>query len=283
MARLKIADIQAMKERGELVPCVTAYDYPTASIADEAGIPLILVGDSLGNVVLGYDSTIPVTMEEMLHHVKPVARGSQRALVVADMPFLSYQVSADEAVRNAGRMLQEGGAQAVKLEGGHRSAATVQRIVETGIPVMGHLGLTPQSINQLSGYRVQGKTLAAAEQLLADAVELQAAGIFSLVLESVPAPLAKLVTEQLRVPTIGIGAGPHCDGQVQVLHDLLGFTVGFVPRHAKRYTNLAEQIGQALHSYAEEVQSHAFPTEEHAHPLDDEVLQWLEARVPPKH
>ena len=279
--RIRIAHIQSMKEQKQPVVCVTAYDYPTARIADEAGIPLILVGDSLGNVVLGYDSTIPVTMDEMLHHVKAVVRGSERALIVADMPFMSYQVRVEEALRNAGRMLQEGGAQAVKLEGGHRSTDTVRRLVETGIPVMGHLGLTPQSVNQLSGYRVQGRTLQAAKKLIGDALELEEAGAFSLVLESVPTPLAKYVTQRLSIPTIGIGAGPDCDGQIQVLHDILGFTTGFVPKHAKQYAQLTKVITDALHAYSQEVQARSFPGEEHAHPMDEAVLQLLPALARP--
>ena len=273
--RVRIAEIQALKERGEPFPCVTAYDYPTARIADEAGIPLVLVGDSLGNVVLGYDSTVPVTMDEMLHHLKAVVRGTQHALVVADMPFMSYQVTEEEAVRNAGRMLQEGGAQAVKLEGGHRTADTVRRLVETGIPVMGHLGLTPQSVNQFSGYKVQGRTLEGSKALLQDALELQEAGAFSIVLETVPAPLAKAITGRLTIPIIGIGAGVGCDGQIQVLHDILGFTTGFVPKHAKQYTHLSDVITKALHTYTEEVRAKVFPAKEHGHALDDKVLRDL--------
>ncbi len=273
--RVRIAHIQEMKDQGQPIVCVTAYDYPTARIADEVGIPLVLVGDSLGNVVLGYDSTIPVTMEEMLHHVKAVARGCGQALVVADMPFLSYQVSPEDALRNAGRMLQEGGAQAVKLEGGRRSEVAVRRLVETGIPVMGHLGLTPQSVHQLSGYKVQGRTPEAGRVLLEDALLLQEAGAFSVVLEAVPSALARVVTERLAIPTIGIGAGPSCSGQVQVLHDLLGLSLGFTPKHAKQYANLGEAITQALRTYAEEVRSGAFPSEEHAHAMDEETLREL--------
>ncbi len=278
-ARVTAGKIQAMKGRGQRVPCVTAYDYPTARIADDVGIPLLLVGDSLGNVVLGYSSTVPVTMEEMLHHVKAVVRGSRSALVVADMPFMSFQVSVEEALRNAARMLQEGGAQAVKLEGGRRSAETVRRLVEAGIPVMGHIGLTPQSVHQIGGYRVQGKTLKEAQVLVEDAVALQEAGVFSLVLESVPTPLAQIITERLAVPTIGIGAGPHCDGQVQVLHDLLGLSVDFVPKHAKEYGHLREAITQALTSYVQEVRDETFPGPEHGHDLDEAFLQQLLASV----
>ena len=276
--RVTIGKIQGMKRQGQPIPCVTAYDYPTARIADQVGIPLLLVGDSLGNVVLGYDSTIPVTMEEMLHHVKAVVRGSQSALVVADMPFMSYQASVEDALRNAGRMLQEGGAQAVKLEGGRRSAETVRRLVEVGIPVMGHIGLTPQSVNQLSGYRVQGRSLEEARELVEDALALQEAGAFSLVLETVPAPLAGLITERLAIPTIGIGAGPNCDGQVQVLHDLLGLSLDHLPKHAKQYAHLEETIAQALTAYIQEVRAQTFPGQEHSHDLDKAVLKQLRAR-----
>ena len=267
--RIRTPHIQELKERGEPIPCVTAYDYPTACLADRAAIPLVLVGDSLGNVVLGHDSTIPVTMEEMIHHTRAVARGIQRALLVADMPFMSYQVSVERALMNAGRLLQEGGAHAVKLEGGARSVAVVRRLVETGIPVMGHLGLTPQSVHQLGGYRVQGRTEEAAQGMLRDAEALQEAGAFAIVLESVPTALAKVVTESLRVPTIGIGAGRFCDGQVQVLHDLLGFTSDSVPRHAKQYAQVGEVIFSALRAYAEEVRGRDFPTDEHAHSAGD--------------
>ena len=232
--RTTIEQIQKMKQAGEKISMLTAYDFPTAKLLDEAGIPMLLVGDSLGMVVLGYDSTIPVTMEDMLHHIKAVMRGTKNALVVGDMPFMSYQASTEEALRNAGRLLQEGGCQAVKLEGGKRSAEAVGRIVESGIPVMGHLGLTPQSVNQFSGFRLQGKTPKAAVQLLNDAHALEEAGVFCIVLESVPAPLARIITERVGVPTIGIGAGPYCDGQVQVLHDVLGlFTEGLTIRRDK--------------------------------------------------
>ena len=280
--RIRTTHLQTMKQRGERIVCVTAYDYPTARIVNDAGIPVVLVGDSLGNVVLGYESTLPVTMEEMLHHVKAVVRGSQSALVVADMPFMSYQVSVEEALRNAGRLLQEGGAQAVKLEGGQRSAETVRRLVEVGIPVMGHIGLTPQSVNQLGGYRVQGRGILEARQLLLDALAIEEAGAFSMVLEMVPAPLAQAITERLTIATIGIGAGPHCDGQIQVLHDILGLGSGSVPRHAKLYAHLAEAIAQALQTYAEEVRSQGFPGEEHSHPLEESVLEEVLGAVHPE-
>jgi 3-methyl-2-oxobutanoate hydroxymethyltransferase len=261
MRRVSIDDLKAMKQRGEKIAMLTAYDYPTARLLDEAGVPIILVGDSLGMVVLGYSSTLPVTMADMLHHVAAVVRGTQRTHVVADMPFMSYQASAEDALRNAGRFLQEAGAQSVKLEGGVTVAETVRRLVEAGIPVMGHIGLTPQSLNQLGGYKIQGKTPAAAVKLLNDAVALEQAGAYAVVLETIPAPLGKLVSERLSIPTIGIGAGPYCDGQVQVLHDMLGLFGDFVPKHAKQYAHLAEEIGRAAREYLTEVQEGRFPTE----------------------
>lgn len=269
--RITIDRVKQMKQAGEKIVMLTAYDYPTARLMDQAGVPLILVGDSLGMVVLGYDSTVPVTMEDMLHHIKAVVRGSQHALVVGDMPFMSYQVSAEAALVNAGRLLQEGGCQAVKLEGGERSAATVRALVESGIPVMGHIGLTPQSVNQLSGYRVQGKTPRAAVQLINDARALADAGAFAIVLESIPAVLAKVITEKVDAPTIGIGAGPWCDGQVQVLHDMLGLNPDFTPKHAKRYANLAETVTAAVTRYAQEVRSGAFPSAKESYGMDRPV------------
>jgi len=261
MRRVSIDDLKAMKQRGEKFAMLTAYDYPTARLLDEAGVPIILVGDSLGMVVLGYSSTLPVTMADMIHHVSAVVRGTQRAHVVADMPFMSYQASSEDALRNAGRFLQESGAQSVKLEGGVSVAETVRRLVEAGIPVMGHIGLTPQSLNQFGGYKVQGKTPAAAVKLLNDAVALEQAGAYAVVLETTPAPLGKLISERLSIPTIGIGAGPYCDGQVQVLHDMLGLYPDFVPKHAKQYAHLAEEIGRAVREYLTEVQEGRFPTE----------------------
>ena len=261
MRRVSIDDLKAMKQRGEKIAMLTAYDYPTARLLDEAGVPIVLVGDSLGMVVLGYSSTLPVTMADMLHHVGAVVRGTQRAHVVADMPFMSYQAGPEDALRNAGRFLQESGAQSVKLEGGVSVAETVRRLVEAGIPVMGHIGLTPQSLNQLGGYKVQGKTPAAAVKLLNDAMALEQAGAYAVVLETIPAPLGKLISERLGIPTIGIGAGPYCDGQVQVLHDMLGLYPDFVPKHAKQYAHLAEEIGRAAREYLAEVQEGRFPTE----------------------
>ena len=260
--RITIHQIQQMKEAGEKIAMLTAYDYPTAKILDEAGLPMLLVGDSLGMVVLGYETTLPVTMDDMLHHIKAVMRGATRALVVGDLPFMSFQAGGDEAIRNAGRLIKEGGCQAVKLEGGERVAETIRRLVEAGIPVQGHLGLTPQSVNQLGGYKVQGRTPKAAVRLLNDAHALQEAGAFSIVLEGIPALLAQRITSRIPIPTIGIGAGPHCDGQVQVFHDILGLIPDIKPRHAKRYAPVAEIIGEAVARYSREVQGGAFPTAE---------------------
>jgi 3-methyl-2-oxobutanoate hydroxymethyltransferase len=273
MRRVSIHDLKAMKQRGEKIAMLTAYDYPTARLLDEAGVSIILVGDSLGMVVLGYDSTLPVTMADMLHHVRAVVRGTQRAHVVADMPFMSYQAGPEDALRNAGRFLQEAGAQSVKLEGGVSVAETVRRLVEAGIPVMGHIGLTPQSVNQFGGYKVQGKTPAAAVKLLNDAAALEQAGAYAVVLETIPAPLGKLISERLSIPTIGIGAGPHCDGQVQVLHDMLGLYPDFVPKHAKQYAHLAEEIGRAVREYLAEVQEGRFPTERESFKMAPEAYQ----------
>ena len=270
--RVNITDIANMKARGEKIPMLTAYDYPTARLADEAGIPIILVGDSLGMVMLGYDSTIPVTMEDILHHIKAVARGSKRSLIVGDLPFMSYQVDTSQALRNAARLLQEGGAQAVKLEGGEQVAETVRRTVECGIPVMGHIGLTPQSVHSFGGYRVRGKESGEAAQLIRDAVALAEAGAFALVLELVSTALSRTVTQQLAIPTIGIGAGPHCDGQVQVLHDMLGLYTDFVPKHARQYTRLAEVIKDAFSRYIAEVKEGSFPGEKESFLADEDTL-----------
>ena len=277
---IRITKLQEMKAAGERIACVTAYDFPSARLVQQAGFEVVLVGDSLGNVVLGYDTTIPVTMDDMLHHTRAVARGAPDLLVVADMPFLTFNVSADDALRNAGRLLQEGGAHAVKLEGGVPVAGTVRRLTEAGIPVMGHLGLTPQSVNQLGGYRVQGRTLEQAQRLLDDAVALEEAGAFSIVLEAVPAELATIVTHRLKIPTIGIGAGPDCDGQIQVLHDILGFGARR-PKHAKRYADLNETIGTALAAYAQDVREGRFPTADHTEPIDAAVLSELLSALEP--
>ena len=275
--RVTITDIKAMKQKGEKIPMLTAYDYVTAKIVDEAGVPMILVGDSLGMVVLGYESTIPVTVDDMLHHTKAVARGAKRALIVGDMPFMSYHVSMADALHNATRFIQEAGAQAVKLEGGEAVAGTVKRLVECGIPVMGHLGLTPQSINQLGGFKVQGRGLEGARRLLNDARILQEAGAFAIVLECTPASLSKLITQKVGIPTIGIGAGPDCDGQVQVISDLVGLYTDFVPKHARQYAKLAGQIQAAVSSYAADVKAVAFPTMEHSYVMDEGLLRQLKA------
>jgi len=274
--RINIHQIKQMKEHGEKIVMLTAYDYTTAKIIDTAGVPLILVGDSLGTVVLGYDSTIPVTMEAMLHHTKAVTRAVRNALVIGDMPFMSYQVSTEQALANAARFIQEAGAQAVKLEGGVSMATTVKRIVDCGIPVMGHIGLTPQSIHQLSGYKAQGKTLEAARRLLADASALESAGAFAVVLETIPAELAQLISRKISIPTIGIGAGVGCDGQVQVISDMLGLFTDFVPKHAKRYARLSDVMSNAVSQYAQEVKAGAFPTLKESISIDKDVLAGLE-------
>ena len=275
MARVTARHITQMKAKGEKIPMVTAYDYTSARLADEAGMPLLLVGDSLGMVVLGHDSTIPVTMDDMLHHIKAVSRGAQMAHIVGDLPFMTYHVDAAQALTNAGRLVQEGGAQSVKLEGGEIVAETVHRIVECGIPVMGHIGLTPQSANALGGYRVQGRGRQEAVQLLKDANALEQAGAYAVVLELVPAPLARLISQRLTIPTIGIGAGPHCDGQVQVLHDMLGLFTDFVPKHTKQYLRLAEEMKGALGRYAQEVRDGLFPTAKESFDMDEAIVEEL--------
>jgi 3-methyl-2-oxobutanoate hydroxymethyltransferase len=269
-SKVTTATFQHKKRDGQPITVLTAYDYPTAVAVEHAGLDSILVGDSLGMVVLGYDNTLPVTMDDMIHHCKAVARGARTPLLVGDMPFLSYQVSTEEAVRNAGRFLQEGGMDAVKLEGGRDRLAAIQAIVGAGIPVMGHLGLTPQSIHQLGGYRAQGKTAEAAKLLLEEALLLQDAGCFSLVLESIPARLGELVSQRLDIPTIGIGAGLNCDGQVLVIHDVLGLFDRFTPRFVKQYAQLHDIIAQALSEFKAEVESGAFPTADHSFTMSDE-------------
>ena len=275
MSRVTIRDLTRMKRNGEKIPMITAYDYTSAQLVERAGIPIILVGDSLGQVILGYDSTVPVTMEDMIHHTRIVVRGTRRAHVVGDLPFLSYHADTADAIRNAGRLLKEGGAQSVKLEGGRAQAETVSRIVQSGIPVMGHIGLTPQSVNQLGGYRVQGKTLKAAVRLMEDARALEEAGAYAIVLECVPAQLAAMITERVGVPTIGIGAGVGCDGQVQVFHDLLGLYQDFTPKHARRYAKLGDSIIAATSGYARDVRDRAFPTDEQSYALSDQVIRAL--------
>lgn len=258
------------KERGEPITMLTAYDYPTAMAIDKAGIDSILVGDSLAMVVLGYENTLPVTMEEMLHHARAVARGAKTALLIGDMPFMSYQVSVEEAVRNAGRFLQQGGMDAVKLEGGRDRADAVRAIVGAGIPVMGHIGLTPQSVHQLGGFRAQGKNASAAKRLLEDARILEEAGAFSLVLESVPARLAEYISKHISIPTIGIGAGVGCDGQVLVTHDLLGLFDRFTPKFVKKYANLHDAMNKAFTEYIDDVETKRFPAPEHTVEMSDE-------------
>jgi 3-methyl-2-oxobutanoate hydroxymethyltransferase len=243
------------------ISCLTAYDYPTARLMDEAGVDVVLVGDSVAMVVLGYESTLPLTMEESLHHTKAVRRGVQRALVVADMPFGTYQGDVNEALKNAVRFVKEAGAEAVKVEGGERRLEVIARLTEAEIPVMGHVGLTPQSVNAMGGYRVQGKTAGGAEQLLRDARAVEAAGAFALVLEAVPRELAAEITKSVRIPTIGIGAGPDCDGQILVLHDLLGLTFQEPPKFARRYANVGEVMSQAVREYCADVQGGSFPSD----------------------
>jgi 3-methyl-2-oxobutanoate hydroxymethyltransferase len=243
------------------ITCLTAYDYPTARLMDEAGVDVVLVGDSVAMVVLGYESTLPLTMEESLHHTKAVRRGVQRALVVADMPFGTYQGDVNEALSNAVRFVKEAGAEAVKVEGGERRLEVIARLTEAEIPVMGHVGLTPQSVNAMGGYRVQGKTADSAEQLLRDARAVEAAGAFAIVLEGIPRELATEITKSLRIPTIGIGAGPDCDGQILVLHDLLGLTFQEPPKFARRYANVGEVISQAVREYCADVQGGSFPSD----------------------
>jgi 3-methyl-2-oxobutanoate hydroxymethyltransferase len=274
--RTTIQQIQEMKQRGERIAMLTAYEYSIAKLLDAAGVPIMLVGDSLASVVLGYETTIGATMDDMVRHTQAVVRGTERALIVGDLPFMSYQVSAEEALRNAGRLMREGGAGAVKLEGGVTVAETVRRIVDAGIPLMGHIGLTPQSVHQLSGHKVQGRTADVAARLLADAEALEQAGAFAVVLEGMPAPLAAQVTRRLQIPTIGIGAGPECDGQVQVIHDLLGLFTDFVPRHARQYANLGEQIKDAASRYAEDVRAGTFPTAKESFTMSSAVLEEVE-------
>ena len=273
--RITVSYFRQAKAEKKPVTMLTAYDFPMGKLVDAAGIDSILVGDSLGNVVLGYGSTIPVTMDDMVHHIKAVTRGVSRAMVVGDMPFLSYHLSREESIRNAGRMLQEGGAQAIKLEGGQEIAETIRAIVTAGIPVIGHLGLTPQSVLTMGGYKVQGKDEAAARKLLEDARSVQEAGAFALVLECVPTPLARLITEKLDISTIGIGAGPHCDGQVLVAHDMLGFYGGHSPKFVRRFANLNDEITGALKNYKDEVTSGGFPGPEHGFAMPEEVLARL--------
>ena len=276
--RVTINDIRDMKQNGEKIVMLTAYDYSTAKIIDNCNIPMILVGDSLGMVVLGYDNALPVTMDVMIHHSKAVVRGTEHALIVGDMPFMTYHVSAEDALRNAARFIQEAGTQTVKLEGGVNVADKIKRIVDCGIPVMGHIGMTPQSINQFGGHLVQGKKLEVAQRLIDDAKALEQAGAFSIVLESIPARLAALITQNISVPTIGIGAGPACDGQVLVINDILGLT-DFTPKLAKQYVNLKDIMTQAVTAYREDVKSGQFPTKENSFIMDTAVLEKVKAKL----
>jgi 3-methyl-2-oxobutanoate hydroxymethyltransferase len=261
------------------ITCLTAYDYPTARLLDDAGVEILLVGDSLGMVVLGYENTLPVTMEEMLHHTRAVRRGARRALVVADMPFGSYHAELRESLHNAVRFVKEGGAEAVKVEGGERRLELIARLVEAEIPVMGHVGLTPQSLHALGGFKVQGKTAEAAGQLLRDARAVEAAGAFSIVLESVPRELAARITRELRIPTIGIGAGPDCDGQVLVFHDLVGLTQGPAPKFARRYADLGAEITRAASAYCDDVRKGRFPSDAESYHLPAEMREAIRERV----
>jgi 3-methyl-2-oxobutanoate hydroxymethyltransferase len=284
--KITVPDIQSRKfnsssgspETNKKITCLTAYDYPTAHLLDEAGVEILLVGDSLGMVVLGYDSTLPVTLEEMLHHVRAVRRGTKRALLVADMPYGSFHVSIDESIRNAMRLVKEGGAEAIKIEGGERRIELIARLVEADIPVMGHVGLTPQSVNALGGFHVQGKSADAARQLERDARAVESAGAFSVVLESVPRELAARITEKLRIPTIGIGAGPDCDGQVLVFHDLVGLTIGHKPKFARQYVNLAAEISRAAEAFCSDVRTASFPSDTESFHSPAELREQLPAK-----
>ncbi len=277
MDRQKVTTRSIIEKKQQHIPItmLTAYDFPAAQMMDEVGIDIILVGDSLGMTVLGYETTLPVTMEDMLHHCKAVSRGAKNPLLVGDMPFMSYQVSVEEGVRNAGRFLQEAGMDAVKLEGGREKIEVIRKIVACGIPVMGHIGLTPQSVHQLGGFRTQGKTANAAMKLIRDALALEQAGIFALVLESIPEKLGRLISERLVIPTIGIGAGGGCDGQVLVIHDVLGLYDQFKPKFARQYANLRKVMVDAITSYKEEVISGTFPSNEHVYPINDQEWEKL--------
>jgi len=277
--RLTVADIARFRAEGQRFAAITAYDYPTARIVDEAGIPLVPVADSLGMVMLGYESTMRVTLAEMLHHARAVVRGTSRALVVADMPFLSYGVSVEESVEHAGRFLSDAGAQAVKVEGGVRSARTIAAIVGSGIAVMGHIGLTPQAISQLGGYRVQGRSKTSARALLADAMAVQEAGAFAVVLELVPAELARAITERLEIPTIGIGAGPWCSAEIQVITDVVGLTQGRTPRHARRFGEVGTIYAEAVAAYRDAVVSGSFPGEAESSTMEAEILDEVLGRA----
>jgi len=278
--KVSAPSLRSSKQRGERLVCLTAYDYPTARIVDEAGIDIILVGDSLGNVVLGYGNTVPVTLEEILIHLKAVRRAVNRALLVADMPYGTFHTGDDDAVRNALRLVKEGGAEAIKLEGGHKRVHLVKRLVDEEISVMGHIGLTPQSINQLGAYRVQGKTASAAQQLIDDAKAMEDAGAFAVVLEVVPREIAQMITESISIPTIGIGAGVHCDIQVLVIHDMLGLSFGKQARFVRPYANLREVMTDAITRYAEDVRNGTYPSEAESYALPAQTAAELDIGIP---
>jgi 3-methyl-2-oxobutanoate hydroxymethyltransferase len=278
--KVSAPSLKSSKQRGERLVCLTAYDYPTARLLDEAGIDVILVGDSLGNVVLGYGNTVPVTLDEILIHLKAVRRAVQRALLVADMPYGTFHTGEDDAVKNALRLVKEGGAEAIKLEGGHKRVPLVKRLVDEEISVMGHIGLTPQSINQLGAYRVQGKTPKTAQQLIDDAKAMEDAGAFALVLEVVPREIAQMITESISIPTIGIGAGSHCDIQVLVLHDMLGLSFGKQARFVRPYANLREVITDAVTRYADDVRNGTYPSDAESYALPAETAEALEIENP---
>ncbi len=270
--KVTVPDIISRKKENKKICMITAYDFPSAIVSDEAGVDIILVGDSLGMVVLGYENTLKVTMDEMIHHTKAVARGTKRALLVGDMPFLSYHISVDEAVRNAGRFIQEGGTEGIKIEGGRKRLGVIRAILDAEIPVMGHIGLTPQSIHRMGGYKVQGRILKKAEELIKDAKILEEEGVFSIVLEGISDELAKIITSELRIPTIGIGAGKNCDGQVLVFHDLLGFTSKPLPKFVRTYANVHEQIKEAIHRFISDIHDARFPSKNESYALPQEVL-----------
>jgi 3-methyl-2-oxobutanoate hydroxymethyltransferase len=276
--RLTIRDIQKMKSAGERIAMLTAYDATSAYLSEAAGAPMLLVGDSMGMVIQGHDSTIPVTLDHIIYHSQIVVRATEKALIVGDMPFMSYKASTEQAMTNAARLMQEAGVSAVKLEGGEYIAPTIDKIVQAGIPVMAHIGLTPQSVNQFGGFRVQGKDKDTAERLICDAQAVQDAGAFAVVLELVPAPLAQEITSRLKIPTIGIGAGQYCSGQVQVFHDLLGLFPSFGPRHAKKFADAGKVMRDALTEYVKEVQSGQFPTAENSSSMSEEILAEIRGR-----
>ncbi|MBK50277.1 MAG: 3-methyl-2-oxobutanoate hydroxymethyltransferase [Chloroflexi bacterium] len=273
--RLTINEIQALKTQNIPIPMITAYDYTTAQIVESSGIPIILVGDSLGQVVLGYNTTVPVTIEQIIHHATAVVRGTKTTHIVADMPFMSFQSDLKSAVANAGQILKQSGAQSVKIEGGSHMATTIKTLVEIGIPVMGHIGLTPQSFNQLGGYKIQGKSLVEAQQLIEDAISVQESGAYAVVLELIPSEIAKVITNKLNIPTIGIGSGEYCDGQVQVINDVLGMDANFQPRHSKQYADLSSIIGEAIKNYVNDVHDGKFPTKAESFTLPKDVYDDL--------